>query len=197
MRKGLLVLAGLSLLAGCGTSVKREGAGQMSDISGHWSPVDANETAQKMINDCLSRPWLTNFSNGNSGKQPVVIVGTVRNNTQEHIPTDAFVENLQSALINSGKVQFVANKEERGEVRGERADQDTNASEESRKANGQETGADFMLSGDITETVDAEGGRRNVLFSVHLKLLNMQSHIIAWNGGNDIGKAIKRSGAGW
>jgi len=198
MKKGLLVLLGAALLApalsGCGdTEVKRMDVADVKDISGHWNDTDSRLVAEEMIRDCLSRPWLSNFGS----KQPTVIVGTVRNQSHEHIATDTFTEDLQRELINSGKVNFVASKTERGEVRDERLDQDTNSSEETRKAHGQETGADFMLSGIISSIEDSEGGKTVVLYQTNLKLLNMTTHQIAWNGEKKIKKFVKRSKAGW
>lgn len=196
MNKALGLLSAFALLAatGCGgTSVTREDANVVQDLSGHWNDTDSRLVAQEMISDCLSRPWLTNASSG--GKQPTVIVGTVRNQSHEHIATDTFVENLQRELINSGKVQFVASKTERGEVRDELEEQDTHASEATRKQHGQETGADFMLSGTINEIVDQDGGKSVVYFQTNLKLLNVQSHQIAWNGEKKIKKFVKRAKA--
>ncbi len=198
MKKGLIALAGFAVLipvlSGCGgTEVKRMDATDVKDISGHWNDTDSRLVAEEMIHDCLSRPWLSNFGS----KQPTVIVGTVRNKSNEHIATDTFVEDLQRELINSGKVQFVASKGERGDVRDERLDQDTNASDETRKANGQESGADFVLSGTISEIQDSEGGKTVVLYQTNLKLLNMTTNQIAWNGEKKIKKFVQRSKAGW
>ena len=53
----------------------------------------------------------------------MVIVGAIKNNSYEHINPDVFIESLQRALTNSGRAIFVANKEERVDVRDERADQ--------------------------------------------------------------------------
>ena len=108
-----------------------------------------------------------------------------------------FAGDLQRALIHSGKVEFVASKGERGEVRDERLDQDTNASEDTRKAHGQETGADFMLSGALNQIVDQESGTAVVFYQTNLKLLDMKSHKIVWNGQKKLKKLVKRSKAGW
>jgi uncharacterized protein (TIGR02722 family) len=183
--------------AGCaGTQVKRMDVGEVKDISGKWNDTDSKLTADEMIQDCLSRPWLSKASQA-KGKPPTVIVGTVRNQSHEHIATDTFVEDLQRALINSGQVEFVASKGERGDVREERLDQESNASEETRKEHGQESGADFMLSGAINTIEDKEGGQSVMLYQVNLKLLNMQSNQIAWNGQKKIKKFVKRSSATW
>lgn len=184
-------------LTGCAsTEVKRMDVGEVKDISGKWNDTDSRLVAEEMIRDCLSRPWLTRAAS-DKGKPPTVIVGTVRNQSHEHIATDTFTEDLQRELINSGKVEFVASKGERGEVRDERADQDVNAAEETRKEHGQETGADFMLSGIISTIEDKEGGKEVVLYQTNLKLLNMKTNQIAWNGSKKIKKFIQRARASW
>lgn len=189
-------VAALALSACGGTSVQRMDAGEVKDVSGRWNDTDSRLVAEEMISDCLSRPWLTKAT-GEGGKSPTVIVGTVKNQSQEHIATDTFVEDLQRSLINSGKVEFVANKNERGEVREERMDQDTNSSDETRKAHGQETGADFMLSGAINQIVDSEGGKAVVFYQINLKLLNMKTHQIAWNGQKKLKKYVTKARASW
>ena len=112
-----------------------------------------------MIQDVLSRSWLTKF-NRKQGKAPTVIVGTVRNLSHEHINTRTFVADMERELINSGEVEFVASASERDEVRGEVKDQDLNATEETRKAMGNEIGADYMLKGSINSIVDAISGEQ-------------------------------------
>lgn len=195
MRKTLPLILALAVSA-CGTSVQRMDAGEVKDVSGHWNDTDSRLVAEEMISDALSRPWYA-AAQSKLGKNPTVIVGTVRNQSQEHINTDTFVEDLQRSLINSGKVEFVASKGERGEVRDERLDQDTNASEETRKAHGQEIGADFMLSGAMNQIVDQEGGKAVVFYQTNLKMLDMKSHKIVWNGQKKIKKFVQRSKAGW
>jgi uncharacterized protein (TIGR02722 family) len=184
------------VLAACGgTKVQRMDTAEVKDLSGKWNDSDARLTAEEMIRDCLSRQWLEKASAG--GKSPSVIVGTVRNQSSEHINTEVIVEELQRELINSNKVDFVASKGERGDVREERLDQDTNAEESTRKAHGKETGADFMLSGAINTVEDSEGGKKVVLYQTNLKLLNMKTNQIAWNGQKKIKKFVQRSKVGW
>ncbi|OGS11707.1 MAG: penicillin-binding protein activator LpoB [Elusimicrobia bacterium RIFOXYA2_FULL_58_8] len=190
----LLVLPALS---GCGgTQVKRIDTAAVVDISGKWNDTDSRLTAEEMIADCLARPWISAAA-GPAGENPTVIVGTVRNQSSEHINTGVFVEDLQRALINSGRVTFVASKDERGEVRDERLDQDTNAAEDTKKAHGQETGADFMLSGNISTIEDKEGGKSVILYQVNLKLLNLKNNQISWTGQKKIKKSVKRSKSTW
>ena len=185
------------LLVGCGgggKSVTRVAADTTVDLSGDWNDTDSRLVAEEMIKDVLNRPWLSNFQL-KAKKEPEVIVGTVRNRTSEHIQTLAFIKNLERELLNSGKVSFVANKEERQEVRDERADQQENATQESMKKFQKESGADYMLRGDITSIIDQEGGDAVKYYQVNLELVNIESNQKAWVGEKKIKKLVSQSGS--
>ena len=184
------------LLAGCSSnpSVQRISPDQVTDVSGYWNDTDANQTAQEMIGQMLGDPWLGNFEGANGGKSPTVIVGGITNLSSEHISTSTFIDDIQRQLINSGKVQFVAGKDQRSEVRNERQDQDLNATAQSRSAMGQETGADFMMQGTINTIVDAAGDTSVKYYQVDLRLVNMHNNVISWVGQKKIKKIVQRSG---
>ena len=194
--KFLKLSAALALCAaGCGgTQVRRMDVNEVKDVSGRWNDTDARLVAEEMIQDSMSRPWLST-AQSRKGGPPAVVVQTVRNNSMEHINTDVFVEELQRALINSGKVQFVASEAERAAIRSERADQDVNASDETRKGQGEELGADYGLSGTISSVQDKEGGEAVVLYQVNLKLVDVRTNQIVWNGQKKIKKSISRAAA--
>lgn len=192
MKKLLIALLALPMVFACGTKVTRIDTNVVKDVGGGWNDTDAQMVAQEMITDCLNSGWYTKFLARN-GKEPVVIVGTVNNQTMEHINTDVFVEEIQRALINSGRVEFVASKSERGEVRNERLEQDEFASEETRKAFGREVGADFMLSGVLSSVADKAGSKAVVFYQANMKLINIETNQIVWNGQKQIKKYVKRS----
>ncbi len=196
MRKWVFALLVVPFVFGCSPSIKRVETNLVKDVGGGWNDTDAQMVAAEMINDCLNAGWY-NKTLLKLGKEPVVIVGTVSNNSMEHINTDVFVEEIQRALINSGKVEFVASKSERGEVRTERLEQDEFASEETRKAFGKEIGADFMLSGTLNSVVDKSGKKALVFYQVNMKLINLETNQIVWNGQKQIKKYVKRSKVAW
>lgn len=186
------------MLTGCATApiVNRMDSAEVRDVSGRWNDTDARLVAEEMIADSLAHPWLP-MSETEWRRQPVVIVTGVRNFSTEHIDTGIFVEELQRALINSGRVQFVASADERGQLRDERWDQERNASDATRKGHGRETGADFALTGQISSVVDRSGGESVVLYQVNLKLVQIESNRIVWNGLKKIKKNIIRAAVGW
>jgi len=177
---------------GCSTSVKRMDPGQVADLSGAWNDTDSQLVSQEMIGDVLARAWLGDFSRSKN-RQPAVIVGEVSNLSHEHINVKTFVSDMERALINSGKVEFVASSTEREEVRGERKDQDLNATEATRKAMGQEVGADFILKGTINTIIDASGDTQVRFYQVDLTLISMADNRKVWVGQKKIKKLVERS----
>jgi penicillin-binding protein activator len=181
---------------GCSSNktVTRIDPSSTTDLSGDWNDTDSRLVANEMIGNVLSERWLSEFESAQK-KNPTVIVGTIRNRTSEHIQTITFVKDLEKALINSGKVEFVASKEEREEVRDERQDQQDNASDESVKKFRQETGADFMLRGDITTIIDQAGGEKVKYYQVNLELVNIETNKKVWIGDKKIKKLVSQSGS--
>ena len=179
--------------AGCNPTVTRVDSNTVTDLSGKWNDTDSRLVSREMIDDVLSRRWLTTF-NRKKGKAPTVIVGSVRNLSHEHINTRTFISDLEKELINSGEVDFVASADERSEVRDERRDMDLNASENTRKAMGNETGADFMLKGTINTIVDAVSGEQARFYQIDLTLIDLESNRKVWVGQKKIKKTVEKSG---
>ena len=192
-----MFLAVVLVLTGCAsTSVTRTSSDDVIDLSGRWNDTDSRLTAEDMVSDVLSRPWLDDFMMNEGGK-PVVIVGSIRNKSSEHIETATFVKDIERELINSGKVRFVASSAERQEVRAEREDQQSNATEDTMSALAAETGADFMLQGVITSITDAIEGRRVVTYNVDMELIDLETNEKVWLNGFKVKKDIKQSKASW
>lgn len=188
----ILVLCFAVMAAGCSKSVKRVDVEEQIDLSGRWNDTDSRLVSEEMIQDSLNRPWLDRFKGSHGGKLPVVIVGTVRNRSHEHINVQTFVKDLERALINSGDVDFVASRSERGEIREERKDQAVYSSEETAKEHGQEIGADFMLQGTINTIEDREGREKVMFYQVNLELTDLESNKKVWLGEKKIKKYIKK-----
>lgn len=190
------LLFGLVFSCASPRSVTRTAADAQFDLSGRWNDTDSRIVAESMISDLMRRPWLENFERG-ARRRPVVIVGTVRNLSSEHINTNPFITDIERELVNSGRVSFVAAAKQREEIRAERLDQQTAASEATIRRLGQETGADFMLQGTINSTVDAIQGVRAVAYQINLELINIETNEKAWIGTEEIKKLIEQSRTRW
>ncbi|NQT80800.1 MAG: penicillin-binding protein activator LpoB [Candidatus Aminicenantes bacterium] len=194
----LLLLAGSILFTGCGggVAVQRIATDEVTDLSGKWNDTDSRLVAEKMVADMMSRIWLANFMK-EKGKNPTVIVGTIRNMSTEHVNMQVFTKDIERELINSGRIQFVASKREREEIRDERVDQQTYASLETAKRLGQEYGADFVLIGTFKSVEDVIERKKAILYSVDLELIDVEKNLKVWIGNKKIKKLIQRAGYKW
>jgi hypothetical protein len=75
--------------------------------------------------------------------------------------------------------------------------QQNEASAATMKKLGQETGADFYLSGVITSVVDAVEGEKVVYYKVNLELTNIETNEKVWIGEKQIKKVIGKSAEKW
>ncbi len=204
MKKHVIVMAALLSvsLVGCSTvKTTRIDAAKPTALSGQWNDTDARMTAQTMIKDCLDGRWAGDFALLNN-RPPVVIVGSVKNKTYEHIASEVFVDSLAQALIASGKVKFVSSKDERVELREERKDQqDGNTESSTITLTGHETGADFMLQGTINAMKDEIEEQRLMVgtkkstsfYQVTLELTNLKTNEKVWIGQKQVKKSVERS----
>ena len=190
----VLVLGTVVFVNGCGRSVEvaRVDSGREIALTDKWNDEDSRLVAEEMINDMLSYPWISQFNQRFPGKEPLVTVQRVRNKSHEHIAVDTFVNDIKRAVIRSGKAGFIATLEERQDTRAELADQDMNASADTRMEMGEEDGANFALSGTINSIVDQLDNQRVTYYQVDLKLINLQTAREVWNGSKKIKKFMER-----
>ena len=190
LNKTLLLLLPL-LYAGCTTKVSRVQSDSTIDLTGKWNDTDSRLVAEEMIKDCLAQRWLYKWESENS--RPSVIVGKVVNKSHEHISVETFIKNIEMALLNSGKVNFVATKTEREQLREEKTDMEEHASARTAKSMGEETGADLMLIGTLNAIPDQDGARAVVFYQTNLELIEIESNQKVWIGEKKIKKFVERA----
>lgn len=189
--KKIVLVAVLALVGGCATKVARVQSDSTIDLTGKWNDADSRLVAEEMINDCLGQRWLFQWETQN--KRPTVIVGKIVNKSHEHISVETFVKEVERALLNSGKVDFVATKTEREQLREEKADMVDNASVTTAKSMGEESGADLMMIGSINTIVDQEGSKAVVFYQTNMELVEIESNRKVWIGEKKIKKFVERA----
>jgi penicillin-binding protein activator len=112
-------------LSGCASpnwDIERRDPATVTDYDYRFDEDDARQVAQTMIADCLSRPWIDIWMAQNAGQRPLIVLGNVRNDTQDYINSELFTDPIQKELLNSGRVRVKAEKDLRQDLRDERLD---------------------------------------------------------------------------
>ncbi|MGL6021851.1 MAG: penicillin-binding protein activator LpoB [Chitinophagaceae bacterium] len=185
-----IVSIGIFLFSSCGRTVTRISSDTVVDYSGNWNNTDSRLVSEKMIQTMMNAPWVQVFTQVKHTK-PTIIVGFVVNKTHNHIDAETFLQDLETAIVNSGTIRLVQGGEQRKALRAERADQQDNASLSTMKRFGLEHGADFMLQGVMTSTVDAFKKNKVVQYQVSLQLSNLETNEIVWMSTEKITKTVK------
>ena len=194
----LLIVSLVAAAAACGsTRVARIDPNTVTDLSGRWNDGDSRLVANALIAQSLGGEWARQWADAHGGRAPTVIVGGFANRTMEHIPVATFTRDLERAYVSSGAVRIVASAEERGAVRSEREDQQSNALAGTRARLAMEQGAQFMLQGDVQAIEDAQGRERAVTYQVDATLVDLESNAKVWVGQHRIKKVIDRRRFGW
>ncbi|MDR0766248.1 MAG: penicillin-binding protein activator LpoB [Odoribacteraceae bacterium] len=188
------LLAGMTLLAtlagGCARTVTRVDPGTVIDLSGRWNDTDSRIVANDMTGDMFSGKWIGEFTRATPGRRPVIVVGLVENRSHEHINAATFIGDIEKAIVQDGNIRLVVAGAKRDELRRERAGQQDFAAPGTIKKWGRELGADFILQGTISGSVDARGRRRVVFYQVDLQLTDIETNEVVWIGDKKIKKSI-------
>jgi PBP1b-binding outer membrane lipoprotein LpoB len=180
-----------ALTAACSSAptVARRDVDEAIDLSGYWNDTDSRLVSEEMVEGSLGSLWSARATE-RLGRAPRVIVGRVRNRSQEHLNTQTFVKDLERALVDSGVIDVVAASAERGDLRAERLDQQGHASIETAKSMGKELAADFILQGQINSVLDAAGSEQVRFYQVELELVDLESNKKVWIGQKKLKKTV-------
>lgn len=189
------VFTGLIMVSCGSTKVSRVDSDEVIDLDGYWNESDVRIVCDSLIEECISSPRIAKFE-GQQGRAPVVIIDSIRNQSSEHIDTSIVEKKFQTAIINSGVMEFVSSSTERQAIREEKADQADHSTYDTAKEMDQETGADFMLKGSVKTIVQSAGDKTVRTYYVYAELHDIKTNKIVWMAENDsIKKVIKRQKA--
>ena len=196
MKKIIVVLGVFCLLASSCSSkpkVNRVDASTQVDLSGYWNDTDVRIVCESLIRDCINSARVSQAIAAKSPRLPVVLVGSFKNESSEHIDTAIISSSMEAAIFDSGRLDFVAGGATRLELRAERQDQQVNASESTAAALANETGADFLMTGTVRAIVDKAGKETVRTYFVFAEMTNIETNMRMWMGQNsDIKKVIKQ-----
>lgn len=189
------VFSGLMMISCGSTKVSRVDSDEVIDLDGYWNESDVRIVCDSLIDECVNSSRIAKFE-GQQGHAPVVIIDSIRNQSSEHIDTSIVEKKFQTAIINSGVMEFVSSSTERQALREEKADQADHSTYDTAKEMDQETGADFMLKGSVKTIVQSAGDKTVRTYYVYAELHDIKTNKIVWMAENDsIKKVIKRQKA--
>ena len=186
----LILATAILVFSACAHKVSRIDPNEQVDLSGRWNNTDSRLVSEEMTTRIINANWRLNHQQ-KAGKKPVVVIGTIYNKSHEHIEAETFTKEVEQEFLKSELVGLVQGGKQREELRAEKADQQTNASQSTMKKFGLENGADYILTGSINSIVDSQKRKKEVYYQVDLELTNIETNEVVWIGDKKIAKFIK------
>lgn len=188
--KYIISLSVILFLTSCSRTVTRIDPSTQIDLSGRWNDTDSRKVADQMIYELFKSDAFKKYADG-LGRKPVIVVGTIRNKTSEHIDAGNFVKKFELVIHQSGMADLVESEEFRDKLRKERAEQQDFADPATVARWGKETGADVMLFGEMNSETDVYNNKRVTNYITTLFLTDIETNKRIWYGQNEIKKLVK------
>lgn len=201
MKTRLLVPAGalaLSLFAGACSTNRAYTRGTYEDpntiemLSDHFNENDLQLIAKTMVNSLAESAAFQQIQG-----RPVIVIGRMKNSTSEHIDMKSLADKMQVDLMKTGKFVFT-DKDTRKDVAEELEYQGSGyVDPNTQKTPGQQIGADYMLTGEISSIVQQVGRDKMVYYKMTTKLHNLRTNIIEWSEEKQLRKKFVKKGVSW
>lgn len=156
-----------------------------------------NESDMRMIADTMIASLVESPVIKEHKKPPVVLVTLVKNRTQEHIDMKSMTDKIRVATIKSGKFRFTE-KEVRAEMAEELEYQGQSGyvDPDTARKKGKQIGANYFLTGEITDRVQEVGGKKYVYYKCTFNLVNIQTGLLDWSDEKEIRKYYTKKSVG-
>jgi penicillin-binding protein activator len=158
-----------------------------------FNESDMRKIADEMIQSLSESAVVKDFK-----KPPVVLVTLVKNRTEEHIDMKSLTDKIKVAVLKSGKFRFTE-KETRSEISDEIQYQQDGGFVDPTTARkkGKQIGANFFLTGEITDRVQEVGSKKYVYYKCTLNLVNIDTGLLDWSDDKELRKYYTKHAVGF
>lgn len=186
-----VILAALTLASCSSQKIQYGDATAVETTTLGFGSTDLQSIAATLVDDLITFPPIVQMT---SSRRPVVFVDKIKNKTTEHIDTESITDTVQTKLLQSGKFRFVDMTAVKAVQEQLKFQMDSGMVDPSKAAAfGKQTGAEFMLYGNMSSIVKRNSDAQDVYYKFTLKLVNLESGIMEWAGEKEIRKTGEKS----
>jgi hypothetical protein len=183
----ILTLASLALALGCSGPVTTYGNARSTEtVNADFGSTDLQMIADKMVASLVASNQLKPDP-ADPDQPPLITVARLRNDTSEHIDTKSITDKIRTSLIKSGKVRFSA-MDMQSDLAAQYKLQGLMADSATQKSAGKQTGAKYIMGGNISSIVKQAGSVKDVYFKITLQVTDIESAVIVWADDVEIRK---------
>lgn len=180
------------IISGCATMplVRYGDEKALQTVSTDFSSSDLQQIAEFMVDSLLVFPPIVEVTNQ---RRPVITVDKVKNKTMQHIDTESITDSIRAKLVKSGKFRFIDRTTDQETIAEIKTQQESGLVDKDTAVQlGKQIGAEYMLSGNISEIQQKNTQITDVYYKFTLNLKNLTTGILEWTDEKEIRKVSKR-----
>jgi uncharacterized protein (TIGR02722 family) len=200
MQKSLMLAALVGIFAlgvtGCaaGPEVTYGDSTAMQTVSTDFSSSDLQQIAGAMVDSLIVFPPMVEVT---SQRRPVLLVESIKNKTMQHIDTESVTDSIRTKLIRSGKYRFIDRTTDDAAINEMKTQQDSGLVDKNKAVQmGQQFGAEYILTGNISEIEQRNDRIKDVYYKFTLNLKNLTTGILEWSDEKEIRKTSRKRAFG-
>jgi len=181
-------VCGVLMFSGCAT-VGYGDAKSAKAVSTDFGSSDLQQVAGTMVDSLLSSPSVLQAT---AQGKPILSVSKVKNKTMQHIDTESITDSIRTQLIKSGQFRFIDRTTDQDALDEFDAASSGLVDPNKAVAKGQQFGAEYLLTANISEIVETQGRVRDVYYKFTMNLKNLKTGLLDWSDEKEIRKVAKR-----
>ncbi|SMY32426.1 penicillin-binding protein activator LpoB [Photobacterium andalusiense] len=197
MKKSVMaLLATATLLGGCAQPINYGGGlhGIESAVT-NFGASNLEKLSSSMVDKMLASTAVRSIT---ANGEPIVVVDSIKNQTRNHVDTNALTAMISERLQDSGKFRFV------DPVRVKAVRKQLHFSQDDRFVNqstaiqfGNMVGAQYMLYGHVSTVMKSTSNGKQAYYKMTMRLMDLKSGTIEWSGHDQIIQAASTNSAAW
>ena len=188
----VLLIIIISLLAGCGPTIRYEIKDEETVTGSDWSAKDLKDVSEYMTASINKSTYIMNLQK-NSEKPRWMLSKDLKNETDEHVNTRTIMEKIRTRLINEGVANFVDDQAIEDILNQLKLQQSGLFDNKTAAQVGKLVGAKLVLRGTIY-SIRKKSDRQDIIYyNITLQLVNIQTGEIIWTDEKEIQRLTSKS----
>jgi len=187
----LLVII-ISLLAGCGPTIRYEIKDEETVTGSDWSAKDLKDVSEYMTASIKQSAFISS-PQYKSERPRWMMAKDLKNETDEHVNTRTIMEKIRTKLINEGFASFVDDQAIEDILNQMQLQQSGLFDDKTVTKVGKLVGAKLILRGTVSSIRKRTDRNDIIYYNITLQLVNIQTGEIVWTDEKEIQRATNKS----
>ncbi len=200
MRVVPLMAAVVMMTSGCALfRASNRGVDVSEDVrfGAEFNYTDLRNVTEALASELASSPFVKQAND-----EPVLMIAGVQNRTTQYMDTKNLTDRLRTLLFKTGEFRFI-NESRRQDLLEEQGYQAAHATPESQSAVGRQLGANFMLSGSMTEMQQSSPKQVRLAkktvryYKLTLEITDLETGELVWTTEQEFAREASKPLVGW